>query len=135
MAARDLLVAGAHRVQGRLVDEVGQVCAAHARRAPGHHVEVQVLGRVLALHVHLEDGQPVRELGQRHHHLAVEAARAKQGGVEDVGPVGGRQHHDSLGTLESVHLREHLVQGLLAFVVAAPEARAPLAGRWSRPRR
>ena len=67
------------------------------------------------------------ELGQRHDDLAVEAAGAQQGGVEDVGPVGGRHHHDALGGLEAVHLGEHLVERLLALVVAAAEAGAALA--------
>ena len=66
-------------------------------------------------------------LGQRHDDLAVEAAGAQQGRVEDVGPVGGRHHHDALGGLEAVHLGQHLVERLLALVVAAAEAGAALA--------
>ena len=64
---------------------------------------------------------------ERHHDLAVEPARAQQGGVEHVGPVGGGHHHDALGRLEAVHLREHLVQRLLALVVPAAETGAALA--------
>jgi hypothetical protein len=41
--------------------------------------------------------------------------------------VRGGHHHDALGRLEAVHLGEHLVEGLLALVVAAAEPRAPLA--------
>ena len=67
------------------------------------------------------------ELGQRHHDLTVEAAGTQQGRVEDVGTVGGRHDHDALGRLEAVHLGEHLVEGLLALVVAAAEAGAALA--------
>ena len=51
----------------------------------------------------------------------------QQRGVEDVGAVGGRHHHDALGGLEAVHLGEHLVQRLLALVVAAAETGAALA--------
>ena len=72
-------------------------------------------------------GEALVELGQRHDDLAVEAAGAQQRGVEDVGPVGGRHHHDALGGLEAVHLGEHLVERLLALVVAAAEAGAALA--------
>ena len=82
---------------------------------------------LLVLRVHLEDRQALLELGQRHDDLAVEAAGAQQRGVEDVGPVGGRHHHDALGGLEAVHLGEHLVEGLLTLVVAAAEAGAALA--------
>ena len=123
----DLRAAAAHRVQRRLVDEVGQVGPAHAGRAPRHHAEVDVVGHALALAVHLEDGQALLEVGQRHHDLAVEAARPQQRRVQDVGPVRRRDHHDALGGVEAVHLREHLVEGLLALVVAAAEAGAALA--------
>ena len=81
----------------------------------------------LCLQCTLRIGEALLELGQRHDDLAVEAARAQQGGVEDVGPVGGRHHHDALGGLEAVHLGEHLVEGLLPLVVAAAEAGAALA--------
>ena len=74
-------------------------------------------------------------VGQRHQDLAVEAARAQQRGVEDVGAVGGRHHHDALGGLEAVHLGEHLVERLLALVVPAAEARRRACGRSSRSRR
>ena len=127
VALVDLGAALAHGEQRGLVDEVRQVGAAHAGRAPGDEVEVDVGGHPLVLDVHLEDLAAVVELGQRHHDLAVEAAGAQQGGVEDVGPVGGGHHHDAGGDLEAVHLGEHLVERLLALVVAAAEAGAALA--------
>ena len=67
------------------------------------------------------------ELGQRHDDLAVEAAGAQQRRVEDVGAVGGGEDDDALDGLEAVHLGEHLVERLLALVVAAAEAGAALA--------
>ena len=94
-------------------------------RATTREVEVGV--EPLRLGVHPQDGLALAELGQRDHDLAVEATRAQQGGVEDVRPVGGRDHHDALGGLEAVHLREHLVEGLLPLVVATAEAGAALA--------
>ena len=114
-------------MERRLVDEVGQVGAAHARGAPGHDAEVDVGGHPLVLAVDLQDGQALLEVGQRHDDLAVEAAGPQQGRVEDVGPVGGGDHDDALGGVEAVHLREHLVERLLALVVAAAEAGAALA--------
>ena len=74
------------------------------------------------LDVHGQDLAAVLELGERHHDLAVEAAGAQQGRVEDVGAVGGRHHDDAGGDLEAVHLGQHLVEGLLPLVVAAAEA-------------
>ena len=88
---------------------------------------VDVVGHLLVAEVDLEDLEPFFLRGQRHEDLAVEAAGAQQRRVEDVGPVRGGHHHDALGGLEAVHLREHLVQRLLALVVAAAESRAALA--------
>ena len=59
--------------------------------------------------------------------LAVEAAGAQQGGIEDVGPVGGRDHDDVVLGLEAVHLDEQLVERLLALVVTAAHAGAAVA--------
>ena len=67
------------------------------------------------------------DIGARHHDLAVEAARAEQGRVEHVGPVGRGDDDDALIRLEAVHLDEQLVQGLLALVIAVAEAGAAMA--------
>jgi hypothetical protein len=65
-----------------------------------------------------EDGASLDSVGQRNDHFPVEPARPAQGGVQCVRPVGGRQHHDPAGLVESVHLREQLVEGLLPLVAA-----------------
>ena len=48
----------------------------------------------------------------------------KQRRVENVGPVGRRQHDHALARREAVHLGQDLVERLLAFVVAAAQPRA-----------
>ena len=121
------LHAAAHREQRGFVHEVREVGTAHAGCPAGDHVDADVGRDLLVLEVHLQDLDPLFLRGERDHDLAVEAARAQQRGVEDVGPVRGREHHDALGRLEAVHLGEHLVEGLLAFVVAAAEPGAALA--------
>ena len=45
-------------------------------------------------------------------------------GIENVGPVGGRDEDDAFVRFEPVHLDEQLVQRLLALVVSAAEAGA-----------
>ena len=89
--------------------------------------EVDVGAHALVAGVHFEDRLALLELGERHDDLAVEAARAQQRRVEDVGTVRGGEDDDALGGLEAVHLRQHLVERLLALVVAAAEAGAALA--------
>ena len=117
----------AHGDERRLVDEVGQVGAGHAGRRRGHHVEVDVGAHPLVAAVHLEDRLALARTRAAARRSAVEAARAQQRRVEDVGPVGGRHDDDALGRLEAVHLGQHLVERLLALVVAAAEAGAALA--------
>ncbi len=73
--------------------------------------------------MHLEDPLTALEVGRVHADLPVEATGAQQRGVEDVGTVGRRDHDDVRVRVEAVHLDEHLVQRLLALVVAAAETR------------
>jgi hypothetical protein len=123
----DLVLTGSHREEGGFVDEVGQVGAGHARRAPSHHTEVRIGREALRLRVDDEDRLALADLGEGDDDLAVEPAGAQQGRVEDVGAVGGRDHHDALGGLEPVHLGQHLVEGLLPLVVPTAEAGPALA--------
>ena len=72
----------------------------------------------------LEDLAAAVLVGRRDRDAAVEAARAQQRLVEDLGAVGRAEHdHGDVG-LEAVHLGEDLVERLLALVVAAAEADA-----------
>ena len=75
----------------------------------------------------LEDGLAASHVRPVEHDAAVEASRAQQGRVEDIGAVGGR-HDDDVGVgVKPVHLDQHLVEGLLALVMAAAEPGAALA--------
>ena len=96
-------------------------------RLAREHLEVDALGHRLALGVHLEDLLAALEVGGVDADLAVEAARAQQRGVEDVGAVGRGDQDDVRLDVEAVHLDEQLVEGLLALVVAAADAGAAVA--------
>src|SRR5207244_363344 len=104
--------------------QVAEVGAGHADHAPGDLFEVHVVGEGLVTGVDLEDLQSPLPGGPVDGDVPVEASGAKQGGVEDVGPVGGGHDDDGLGGGEAVHLAEDLVEGLLALVGAAAEAGA-----------
>ena len=77
--------------------------------------------------MHVEDLLAALAVGTVDDDLPVEAARAQQRRVEDVGPVGGGDEDDAVLRLEAVHLDEQLVEGLLALVVAAAHAGAAVA--------
>ena len=123
----DLALAVAGGEQRGLVDEVGEVGAGEAGRLAGQRVDVDLLGQRLAAGVDLEDLRAALAVGAVDDDLAVEAARAQQRGVEDVGPVGGGDEDDVVLHLEAVHLDEQLVERLLALVVTAAEAGAAVA--------
>src|SRR3569623_1812994 len=68
--------------------------------------------------------RPARvQLGAGDHDAAIEAAGAQQRGIQHVGTVRRRDDDDQVRSIEAVHLREELVQRLLALVVAAAQAR------------
>jgi hypothetical protein len=118
---------GAGRKQRRLVDQVGEVGTGEARRTAGDLRGVDVLGQGHLAHVHLQDLLATADIRQADDHLAVEASRAQQRGVEHVRAVGrGDDDHAVVG-FEAVHLDQELVEGLLALVVAAAEAGAAMA--------
>ena len=72
-------------------------------------------------HMHFQDLLAAQHVGVGDHHLAVEAAGAEQRRIEHVRAVGRRDQDHPLIRLEPVHLDEELIQGLLAFVIAAAE--------------
>ena len=121
---RHQALVGARREQRRLVDEIRQIRAREAGRAARDHRGLDVVGQRHAAHVHAQDLLAAAHVGQRHHHLAVEAARAQQRRIEHVGPVGRGDDDDALVALEAVHLDQQLIQGLLALVVTAAQTRA-----------
>jgi hypothetical protein len=87
-AVVDELGVGAGRQQRGLVHHVGELGAREAGGALGHGGEVHVVRERLALRVHPEDLQAALHVGGLHADLAVEAARAQQRRVQDVGAVG-----------------------------------------------
>ena len=113
--------------QGGLVAQVGQVGTAHAGGATGNHCRVHILAQRHFAHVHVQNLFAATDVWQRYVHLAVKPARAQQGGVQDVGAVGGGHHNHAQVGLKTVHLNQHLVQGLFTLVIATTQACAPLA--------
>ncbi len=79
--------------------------------------------------VHAENFLAALDVRARDNHAAVEAAGAKQRGIEHVGAVGrGDQDHAFVG-FKAVHFDQQGVERLLAFVVPAAEAGAAMAAR------
>ena len=117
----DQLEVVARREQRGLVHEVGEVGTGEPGRAARDDVEVDARRERLLLAVHREDRLASLEIGTVDDDLAVEATRAQQRGIEDVGTVRGREEDHALLLVEAVHLHQQLVERLLALVVAAAE--------------
>ena len=96
-------------------------------RAAGEHGEIDVVAERNLLGVDAQDLFAAAHVGTADHHAAVEAAGAQQRRIEHIGAVGGGDQDDAFVGFEAVHLDQQLVEGLLALVVSAAEARAAMA--------
>ena len=113
--------------QSSFVAQIGQVGAGHTGCATGDHTGVHVLGDGHLAHVHIQNLLATTNIGQGHIHLAVKATRAEQCSIQNVRTVGRSDHDDADVGLKTIHLHQHLVQGLLALVVSAAQTGATLA--------
>ena len=123
----DQALAGLGGVQGRLVEQVGQIRAGKADGALRHLAEVHAGLQRLVAGVHPEDFLPPLDVGVVDRDLPVKAPGPQQRRVQDVGAVGGRHDDDAVVRAEAVHFHQQLVQGLLALVVSAAQSGAPVA--------
>ena len=72
--------------------------------------------------MNLKDRKPSLNGWQIHHDLPVEPPRTRQSRVEHVNAIRRRHHDNARILLEAIHLGEHGVQRLLAFVVPATDS-------------
>ena len=105
--------------QSSLVADVGYVGSRETGRLACKEVYVDAVVGLDVAQMNLEDRHTVVEVGQLHIDLTVEASGAQKGLVEYVGAVCGGENDDAAVGAESVHLGQKLIEGVLAFVVAA----------------
>ncbi len=118
------------REQCGLVDEIHQIGAGEAGRAPRDDFQIHIRQERHLTHVDLKDVLAADDVGVCDDDLAVETARPQQRGIEYIRAVGRSDQDDVLVQFEAVHFDQQLIQRLFALVVAAAEARAaPAADR------
>ena len=115
------------RHEGRFVAQVGQIGTAHARCTASDDAGVHVLADWDFAHVHSQDLFAAANVGQGDINLAVKTTGAQKRCIQDVGAVGGSHHNHAEVGFKAVHLDQHLVEGLLAFVVATAQTSTTLA--------
>ena len=91
----DVVGGAASGEQGGLVDQVGEVGAGEAGGQGGDFLDGDAGSELDLLQVNLEDLHPALLVRAVDQDLAVEAAGAKQGGVENFGAVGGGEQDDA----------------------------------------
>ena len=112
--------------QRRLVHQIGQIGAGHARRAARDDLGMHVRRDRHLAHVDVQDLLAAADIGQRHR-------PGGRNGRDAAGPDPARRDgwwrrsRSRPGCFETIHLDQHLVQRLLALVVAAAQAGATLA--------
>mmetsp|Transcript_4816 Transcript_4816/g.9962 ORF Transcript_4816/g.9962 Transcript_4816/m.9962 type:complete len:201 (-) Transcript_4816:1065-1667(-) len=102
----DLRRLAAERQHARLNAHGLELRAVEVVRAPAELLEVHLAVHVHLARVDLHDARAPLLRGQRELNLSVDAPRAEQRRVEDVDPVGRRDHFDQLAAREAVHLVE-----------------------------
>ena len=115
------IAAAPRRQQRCLVDEIGEIGAAEARRQRGDLLGLRHPAASLAFFRWTEqDLHPpdlVRPVDQD---LAVEAPRPQQSGIQDLGAVGGGEEDEARARIESVELGQQLKRCRNPAMVDAP---------------
>mmetsp|Transcript_19272 Transcript_19272/g.48549 ORF Transcript_19272/g.48549 Transcript_19272/m.48549 type:complete len:356 (-) Transcript_19272:1072-2139(-) len=111
---------------GGLVHEVHQLRPCEAGGGAGHPGQVHIRVQFLVSGVHPHDLHAALLVGQGQVDDAVEAARPRERIVQGRRAVGRRHDNHSSVVLKAVHLREKLVDGVHALVVAGSSAVAAL---------
>ena len=113
--------------QGGFVANIRNISTCEAwsegRKLPHQGILAEALVQLEWTQVDPEDRRPAFDVRGASVNLMVEAARPHQGWVKDVGTVGAGQHDDVRGRVESVHLHDQLVQGVLL----TPASKVPAA--------
>mmetsp|Transcript_31319 Transcript_31319/g.50291 ORF Transcript_31319/g.50291 Transcript_31319/m.50291 type:complete len:330 (-) Transcript_31319:441-1430(-) len=74
----------------------------------------------------LKNSDTAFEVGEANLHTAIETTWTQEGRVKDVGTVSSSKDNDASVALETVHLGQNLVQGLLALIVATRDTGSTL---------
>ena len=114
----DSLGAPTSREQSGFVYQVLEIRTDKPRGSSRLDFEVDILVHGDSPSVDFEDLETSAQIGPRHDNTSIKTSRSQESGVEHIGPVRRGDQDDPLVTLETVHLHQKLIEGLLALVVA-----------------
>ena len=113
------------RQKGGFVDKIGQIRTDHAGGHAGDFFSIDNAFGFHLVEVDFQDVGPAAFVRSVDKHLAVEAPRPQQGGVQNLRPIGRGHQNDTDIRVEAIELDQQLVQGLFSFIVTAGHADAP----------
>jgi hypothetical protein len=114
-------------VERRLVHQDLKIRSGEPRGSTSYNVEIDVVRQRNLLGMNLEDAETTVEVGTGHNHTSVETTGTHKRGVKHVRTVCCGDKDNALIALETVHLYEELIEGLLSLVVTATHAGATVA--------
>ena len=103
-----------HRVQRSAVAQRAQIGASQTAAGSSEGRQVHIFGHGLAAHLHLQNGQTLRLIGQADFNDDVKAPWPQQRRVDHVGPIGSGQHQHALEFFDAVEFGQELTDHALA---------------------
>ncbi len=113
--------------QGGLVDQIGEIRARKTGRTTGNNARVHIRCQRHFPHMYTQDFLAPANIGVRHHDLPVKTTGSQQCGVQHIRAVGGGNKDNPFIAFKAVHFHQHLVQGLLALIIATAHASTTMA--------
>ena len=101
-----------------LIYHVSQFCAGSSRRCSCDSTEINVISHFDFLGVDFQNFFSAFQIRQFHRNSPVKSSRTKQSRIQRIRTVCRRENYDTFRRIESVHLGQQLVQGLLALVIS-----------------
>ena len=103
----------------RLIDQCRKIRTGEHRRSAGDLLKLDIFGKLDLLGMDGQDLPAADDVGKVDRNLTVEAARARESGIEHIGAIGRRDDDHLRVRIKAVHLDEDRVERLLALVMSA----------------
>ena len=104
--------------QGSLVAHVSNVRSAETRSLTSKEIEIEVVSLLDRPQVNIEDSLTLAQLRQVHMNLTVKTSGTQQRRIKDVSTIRSSQDNHTTIRAKTVHLRQQLVESILAFIIA-----------------
>ena len=102
----------------RLVTYIGNIGTRKTRSLLSQELSIELIVKLQVLKMHIEDLLALLDIGQAYLNLTIETTSTHKRLIENIYTVGCRQDDNAGIGLETIHLGEELVEGVLPLVVA-----------------